>query len=452
MDAVLDYLEKNLEKALEDLKGFCRIPSVAAKNEGVDEAAEFLSRMLERAGLEVTIHKTSGSPVVTAEKDAGCERTLLFYDHYDVQPAEPLDLWTSPPFEPEIRDGRIYARGPADNKGDTTSRVWTVKAFNETGTDLPVNIKFCVEGEEEIGSPHLGEFTKENTDFITADGGIWEFGGEAFDGVQEAWLGLKGDFYVQLEVDYLTRNVHSSLACILPSAPHQLAWALASLKDSDHKVLIDGFYDGIKPLTDAEWKVIDKVDLQEEEMKKHYGVDMFLDAMSGRSLKEAYYNAPTCTICGLTSGYQGTGSMTVLPAKASAKVDFRLVEGMDPDDILKKLRSHLNLKGFSDVKIAWYKAYPAAKTPVDHPFVREVKAANAKVFDELRIHPTSPGSGPLYLFKDHVPMVSIGCSDFDSKGHTPNESIKLENFLKAQKRIAHLMDIMGSEKECKEVW
>ncbi|MFW9890346.1 MAG: M20/M25/M40 family metallo-hydrolase, partial [Candidatus Thorarchaeota archaeon] len=402
IEDVLDYIERNTDNAIEELKEIVRIPSVAAKSEGLDETAEVLRGKLEELGFEAKVHEITGAPVVTGFLDVGAKRTLMFYDHYDVQPAEPFDLWETPPFEPDIREGRIYGRGVADNKGDTISRLWALKAFIDTGTSFPVNIKCIFEGEEEIGSIHFPEFVKKNKEFMQADGGIWEFGGEGYDGVQEAWLGLKGIFYVQLEIELLTRDVHSSMGCVFPSAPQRLVMALESLKDADHKILIDGFYDGVKPLADAEWDAIDKIDLREEDIKENYGIKEFLNSMTGRDFKEAYYNAPTCTICGLTSGYQGEGSMTVLPAKASAKIDFRLVDGMDPEDIRRKFRRHLDSHGFSDIKFLWYEGYPAGKTPVDHPFVDVVRRANSKVFDDLRVHPTSPGSGPLYLFKDFV--------------------------------------------------
>ena len=375
-ESVTKFIDDSLDDSLEALKKLCRIPSVAAKNEGLEETASLVEKMLKGVGLETEIHPTSGAPVVTGWLDVGAKRTLLFYDHYDVQPAEPFDLWDSPPFEPEIRNGRLYGRGVADNKGDTTSRITVLKAFKETGTDLPVNVKFVVEGEEEIGSVNLPEYTEKNTDFITADGGIWEFGGEGIHGKQEAWLGLKGIFFVELEVERLSRDVHSSTACVLPSAASRLTWAISSLKDEDSNILIDGFYDGIKPLTESELKAIQKIDMREEQMKNVYGIEEYLNGLTGDELKKAYYGDPTCNICGLTSGYQGKGSMTVLPAKASCKIDFRLVEGMHPDDIHKKLRKHLDDRGFTDVKIPYFEGYPAAKTSVDHPFVKIVEKAN----------------------------------------------------------------------------
>ncbi|MFW9893185.1 MAG: M20/M25/M40 family metallo-hydrolase, partial [Candidatus Thorarchaeota archaeon] len=280
-ESVISFIDKKIDDSVETLKKLCKIPSVAAKNEGLKETSELVEKMLSEVGMETEIHETSGAPVVTSWIDVGAKRTLLFYDHYDVQPAEPLDLWDSPPFEPEVRNGRLYGRGVADNKGDTTSRIWTLKAFKETKTDLPVNIRFVIEGEEEIGSVNLPEYTEKNTDFITADGGIWEFGGAGIDGIQEAWLGLKGIFYVELEVERLVRNMHSANACVLPSAASRLTWALSSLKDEKSRILIDGFYEGIKPFTKAEIEAIRKVDLNEELLKEEYGIDEFLNGMSG---------------------------------------------------------------------------------------------------------------------------------------------------------------------------
>jgi acetylornithine deacetylase/succinyl-diaminopimelate desuccinylase-like protein len=219
--------------------------------------------------------------------------------------------------------------------------------------------------------------------------------------------------------------------------------ALESLKDKNGQILIPGFYDGARGLSAKELDMAKKVDLSEEVIKEHYGITEFVNGMTDMEVKQAYYGGPTCNICGLDSGWQGKGSKTVLPAKASAKIDFRLVEGMEPEDILKKLRTHLDEKGFSDVKIAWHEGYPAAKTPVDHPFVQLIAEANRRVYGhDPVVHITSPGSGPLYLFKDKVPMVSIGCGDFFSRVHSPNESIILDNYEKTMKRIVYIVDEM----------
>jgi acetylornithine deacetylase/succinyl-diaminopimelate desuccinylase-like protein len=441
---VLKRIEQNADQSIAALKALTRIPSVAAKGEGIEEAARLVKAMLEDAGFTTTIHPTKGSPVVTGNLDVGAKHTLLFYNHYDVQPAEPFELWQSPPFEPEIRSGRLFGRGVADNKGDTVSRIWATRAFLETETPLPVNLKFVIEGEEETGSLHLPDFVNANKDFLKAYGGLWEGDGASFDGTQEAWLGVKGDLYIQLEIERLNRDVHSSLACILPDAAYRLVWALSTLKDEKERVRIDGFYDDVKPLSEAERRLISSIDLQEEVRRKYYGVDSFLLGLSGDPLKEAYYNGPTCCISGLTSGYQGQGSKTVLASKASAKVDIRLVEDMNPEDIIRKLRTHLDSRGFTDVKIAWYEAYPAAKTSPDHPFVQIVSKANQIVFGhKLILHPTSPGSGPMYLFKDYLPTVGVGCTDHDARIHAPDESIRIDYFVKDMKRIAVIIDEMG---------
>ncbi|TFG09779.1 M20/M25/M40 family metallo-hydrolase [Candidatus Thorarchaeota archaeon] len=440
---LLAFIDQTVDDAIQDLGRLIALPSVAAKGEHMEETAQLVAEMLRGVGSETKIHETSGCPVVTGEIDVGAERTLLCYDHYDVQPAEPFDLWESPPFEMSVRGDRIYGRGVADNKGDFVTRLWAVKAFQETGTEIPVNLKFVVEGEEEISSPHLYEFVEDNREWLKADGGIWEFGGSGIDGKQEAWLGLKGILYVQLEVEALSHDAHSSLACVLPSAASRLVWALSSLKGADEHIMIDDFYDGIKPLTHAELEALSIIEMREEDVKKHYGITSFILGLEGDELKERYYNGPTCNICGIDTGYQGEGSKTVLPAKATAKIDFRLVEGMDPDTVLKGLRIHLDQHGFSDVKIAWHEGYPAAKTPVGHPFVELVSKANEEVFGHrLTLQPTSPGSGPLYLFDALVPMVSIGCGDFESRAHSPNETILIDNFQKTIKRMVVLIEMM----------
>ncbi len=438
MEAVLEYIDKNQDNVLKTLSEFIVIPSIAAQKIGIEESAEFVAMQLEEAGLQSEIHSTGGAPVVTGHLDVGAERTLLFYDHYDVQPAEPLDLWDSPPFEADIRNGRIYGRGTSDNKGNTISRIFTLKAFKETNTDPPVNIKFCIEGEEEIASINLPDFVRKNKDFLKADAGVWEFGGEGYDGRQQAWLGLKGDLYIQLEIQCLNRDVHSSQATHLPSAPDQLIQALASLKDRDGRVQIDGFYDDIKPLDDKELTALEKIELHENDIKENFQLEQLLHGLSGDELKQVYYNSPTCTISGLTSGYQGEGSMTILPAKASAKLDFRLVENQDPEKILENLKKHFSKLGYDKIHIPWYEAYPAAKTPIDHPFVEVVRKANEAVFGDLVVHPTSPASGPLFLFKDLVPMVAIGCADVEARQHAPNESIALKNLFLDMKRFVHL--------------
>ncbi|MFX0115568.1 MAG: M20/M25/M40 family metallo-hydrolase [Candidatus Hodarchaeota archaeon] len=445
MDQVYAFIEKNRQNILNDLTEFCKIPSVAAKNDNeiMEKTAAWVVNAFEKSGLTTQIHETKGVPVVTGYLDVGAEKSLVYYNHYDVQPAEPLDLWDSPPFEPIIRDERFYARGVADNKGNMLSRIWAIRAFVETGTEIPINIKFIAEGEEEIASPNLPQFVKNNRDFLKAEGGIWEFGYAGPDGLQEAWLGLKGILYVQLQTRKLERDMHSANACILPSASWELIWALNSLKDENERVLIEGFYDDVRSLSSEELASIEKTDLLPELMKEIYKIDHFLKNLEGMDLKKAFYNAPTCNICGMGSGWQGPGGKTVLPGEAMAKIDFRLVADQTPEDILEKLRRYLDAKGFQNIQIAWHEGYRPSRMPLDHPFVNVVKRATKAVHGhEPRVHITNPGSGPLYLFEDLVPMVSVGCGDFDSRAHAPNESIHLDLFFLDVNRQATIIKEM----------
>ncbi|MFX0211046.1 MAG: M20/M25/M40 family metallo-hydrolase, partial [Candidatus Hodarchaeota archaeon] len=327
MNEIIAFIDKNQQTILNELTEFCKLPSVAAKGEFeiMEKTADWVVNALEKSGLETQVHKTKGVPVVTGHLDVGAKKTLIYYNHFDVQPAEPLDLWESPPFELTIRNQRMYARGVADNKGNTLSRIWAVRAYMEKGVDLPTNIKFVVEGEEEISSPNLPEFVKKNRDFIKADGGIWEFGGAGADGIQQAWLGLKGILYVQIEAKKLSRDAHSGYACTLPNSAWKLVWALQSLKDKKERILIDGFYDNIKPLSSTELEFIKNIDLFPEQVKEQFGINSFIKNLEGMEYKEAYYNAPTCNICGIVAGWQGAGSKTIIPAESMAKIDFRLV-------------------------------------------------------------------------------------------------------------------------------
>lgn len=446
MESIYAFIDENRETILNELTEFCELPSVAAKDEDdiMDKTAQWTANALENAGLNAQIHETKGVPVVTGLLDVGAEKSLLYYNHFDVQPVEPLDLWDSPPFEPTIRNERLYARGAGDNKGNTISRIWAVRAFTEIGMDVPINIKFIIEGEEEIASPNLPEFVKKNHDFVKADGGIWEFGYAGPDGIQEAWLGLKGILYVQLETRKLTRDMHSANACFLPSAPWELIWALNSLKDEKEQILIDRFYDDVRTLSSKELEILEDTDLLPDLMKEYYQIDSFLKSRDGMELKKAFYNSPTCNICGIGAGWQGTGGKTVLPGDAMAKVDFRLVADQTPEDILEKLRKHLDFKGFDNVKISWHEGYRPSRTPLDEPFVDVVKKATQAIHGhEPRVHLTNPGSGPLYLFEELVPFVSVGCGDFDSRAHAPNESIPLDLFFLDIKRQATIIKQMG---------
>lgn len=442
------YLESQLEASLSELKTFCSQPSIAAQNIGMDESSQMVLTMLESRGFSGKIYKTEGYPVVVAERNGLIDKTLLFYNHYDVQPPEPLDLWTSPPFEPQERDGKVFGRGISDDKGHFTSRLLAIDALLHENEELPCNIKFILEGEEEIGSVHLPEFIKNHQDLLSADACIWEFGGVDHRDVPMQYLGLRGICYVELSVTTAQMDVHSGLGgSIFPNAAWRLVWALNSLKDSQEKILLPGFYDDVVPPTTRDIAMLAALPPVAEEYRSRYGINEFLkDYPDETALKLASVFEPTCTICGLTSGYQGKGSKTVLPAQASAKVDFRLVPDQTPRKILEQLRRHLDEEGFSDIKIEFLGGEPAARTDPDHPFVKMVVETSTEAFgQQMELVPMVGGSGPNYEFVHilKLPVVTTGIGYPGGNAHAPDENIRIDLYLKGAKHVARIIQAFG---------
>ncbi len=443
-----NFVEKNFDQAIEDLFRLIRIPTVTAKGgHNSAQAISELKRIFNELGFKTSTAETKGQPVFTAVLDSNKSKTLLFYDHYDVQPAEPFDLWTSPPFEPEIREGKIYGRGVADNKGHIISRVFAVKMLQELRGELPVNVKFVIEGEEEVSSPNLGEFVEKHHNFLFADqtSCIWEFGGKNASGFQEIWAGVKGICYVQLKTMGPKKDLHSAYGAVVKNPANHLVAALDSLRDDKtDKILIENYYDTIIPPSEELLQTISKIEKEfdEEKLKTVLGVKEFIHGLTGMEMLKKYYLSPTCTICGIWSGWQGEGGKTVLPAEAHAKLDFRLVPKQTPEDVIQKLRNHFRDHNFN-VEIEWFEGYPAAFTPLTDPFVQVVEETMIEVYGhEPWIHPWSPGSGPLHLFAE-IPVLSIGVGNAESNAHSPNENIEVEDFKLGQICIARLMEKMA---------
>ncbi len=443
------YLDAALEKSIAELSGLVAQPSVAAQNLGLAETAKMVAGMLEARGFSVEILPTGGAPVVVADRQ-GCNpnTTLLFYNHYDVQPAEPLELWDSPPFEPEIRDGKLFGRGVGDDKGHLVSRLFAIDALLAVDGDLPCNVKFVVEGEEEIGSVHLPEFVRQNKEKLAADACIWEFGGVDHREVPMQYLGMRGICYVELSVETAKVDVHSGLGgSIFPNAAWRLIWALNTLKDVDERIRIPGFYDPVKPPSDRDIELIEALPEVAEEYKSRYGVEKFLRGLEGGvALKVAETFEPTCTICGLTSGYQGAGSKTVLPAKASAKVDFRLVPDQTPPQVVEQLRAHLYGEGFSDIEVEFLGGGPPARTDPDDPFIQLVIDTANQIYDApMEPVPMIGGSGPNHAFIHElkVPVATAGIGYPGTNAHAPNENLRLDLYLKGAKHITRILKEFG---------
>lgn len=443
--AVDAYIEQHLPESLEELKRLCAIPSISAQNRGLQEAAQLVAELFRRRGFTVQIFATEGAPVVFAER-AGRRNdcTLLFYNHYDVQPPEPLELWETPPFEPTVRDGKLYARGASDDKGHITSRLLALDALLAVLGELPCRVKFIIEGEEETSSLHLHDFVKDHRELLAADGCIWEFGGVDHREIPMQYLGMRGICYVELSVETAATDVHSGLGgSIFPNAAWRLVWALNSLKGPDERIRLPGFYDAVRPPSERDLELLAALPEVAEEYRQRYGVREFLKGLTGGlELRRAAVFEPTCTICGLTSGYQGPGSKTVLPARASAKVDFRLVPDQMPEQVLEQLRRHLDEQGFTDVQITYLGGEPPVKTDPDHPFVDLVVRTAEPVYGvPMQKVPMVGGSGPGYAFAHYlgVPIATAGLGYPGSNAHAPNEHIRLDLYAKHARHMARVI-------------
>lgn len=442
------YLESNLEQSIQELSLLAAQPSISAQNLGLEECAHLVGDLLKKRGFTVEIMQTGGPPVVYAERRGQSDKTLLFYNHYDVQPPEPLELWESPPFEPSLRDGKLYARGVSDDKGHITSRLFALDALIDSNGDLPCNVKFVIEGEEETSSVHLNKFVKDNAEKLAADACVWEFGQVDHREVPIQHLGLRGICYVELSVETAEQDVHSGLGgSIFPNAAWRLVWALHTIKGPDERILIPGHYDNVVAPSEQDEQYIAELPEVADEYKNRYGVQYFLHGLDGGvELRLAEVFQPTCTICGLTSGYQGPGSKTVLPAQASAKVDFRLVPNQTPEQVLSGLRRHLDDQGFTDVKITYLGGESPARTDPNHSFVDLVVKTSQSVYDHpMQIIPITGGSGPIHAFIHYLklPVVTAGLGYPGTQAHAPNENIRLDLYLKHAKHVARIMTAFG---------
>ncbi|MEW6405461.1 MAG: M20/M25/M40 family metallo-hydrolase, partial [Chloroflexota bacterium] len=415
-----------------------------AQNLGLKECAQLVANMLDARGFKSQIMDTDGAPVVFAERKGKSDKTLLFYNHYDVQPPEPLELWETPPFEPGHREGKLYGRGVSDDKGHIVSRLHALDAILETEGELPCNIKFIIEGEEETSSVHLHDFIKQNIPLLKADACIWEFGGVDHREVPLQYLGLRGICYVELSVETAAIDAHSGIGgSIFPNAAWRLVWALNSLKGPDERIRLPGFYDDVVQPSARDRELMDKLPDVAQVYKDMYGVKEFIKGIKGGTeLKMEEVFVPTCTICGLTSGYQGPGSKTVQPARASAKVDFRLVPNQKPETVLKQLRAHLDAEGFRDVQINFLGGEPAARTDPDDPFVKIVVDTAEEVFESpMELVPMVGGSGPNHPFVHDLglPVATAGLGYPDTRAHAPNENIRIDLYLKHARHMARVI-------------
>ena len=439
------YLTENREKILEDFRTILRQPSVSAQGLGISECAKLLERFMVNAGIETeTISLPAAHPVLIGKVNGKkSKRTLLFYGHYDVQPPEPLEEWKSKPFDADLKNGRVIARGASDSKNNVMALVKTVEAYRKTLGDVPINLKFLFEGEEEISSPHLPQLVQENKAKLSADAVICYDGGIDDSGRPSIELGLKGILYVELRCKGAKVDLHSSRAPLAQNPAWRIIWALNTLKGPDEKIRIDGWYDRVHKPTPADLELLKRIPFDEHKQKTEMGLQAFVLDRKGTDALRDYLFDPTCTVCGFLTGYVAEGPKTVLPSKAMAKVDFRLVYDQNPDELFDKLKAHLRRHHFDDLEITKLGSLEPSKTSVDAPIARAAVSAAKEVFrNEPVVYPNAAGSGPDYLFTKRLGLNSVwaGCASPFSNAHAPNEFEAIDDFFKGIELAGTIME------------
>jgi len=446
--AVDAYIEKNSRRFIDELEELCTFPSVS--NHGLDAvrpARDWIAERLGRFTDRVETLDEGGMPALYAEVLGAGRRKLLLYQHYDVQPVDPIDLWDSDPFKPVEKDGRIVARGVADDKADVMARIHALETLKGIG-EIPVTLRFLVEGEEEIGSKTFEKIAHKYADKLRANGCLWE-SGASFDGAGRPTLqfGCRGLLYVQLRVKLLAFDQHSGFASIYPSAPIYLVEALASLRDQDMNITIDGFYERVIEPTEADRQMMAKIDPEIDDRKRLVGFDRLVRDPLPEHVVEQLLFVPTCNIAGITTGYQGPGSKTVIPAEATAKLDFRLIPDQDPEDILARLRKHFDTNGFEKVEIVWHDGEKPARSDPSSEIARSVIECTTQLHGEPVLWPFMQATGPMHpVVADlGVPTVlPVGVGRPDNRIHAPNENIHAADYINTIRLMCRVWERFGA--------
>ena len=447
------YLESHKSAFEEQLKALIRIPSISAQpahNADTRRAAEFIRDDLLSMGLKTELIETKGHPLVYAESlNAPGMPTLLIYGHYDVQPAEPLEPWLSPPFEPTIRDGNLYARGATDDKGQMFTHLKAVEAWLMGVGSLPVNVKILIEGEEEVGGENLEAFVAANKEKLRCDFAVISDTSQFAPGMPAITYGLRGMAYFEVVVEGANVDLHSgTFGGAVANPLNALATILASLKDAQGRIQIEGFYDSVRPLADWERAEFAALPFSESEFQASLGVTS-LEGEAGYTTMERKGARPTCDIHGLYGGYQGPGPKTVLPRKAGAKLSFRLVPDQDPKQVIEQLHAHVKKVCPPGVtyQITDYHSAPATVVGVDSPAVRAAVKAIESGFGKPPVFIREGGSIPVVgLIRTElgVDTLLLGWGQNDDNLHGPNEKFSLADFHRGIKTSAYLLAYLAN--------
>ena len=447
----LKHVDNHMDDLIHDLQVLIKQPSVSAKNEGIEECAILVQKLLKKSGVssEILRLRKGVAPIVYGEVKSkqNPNKTIMFYNHYDVQPAEPFDLWEYPPFDAIKKGNKIFGRGATDDKGELITRIKAVEACLKTSGDVPCNIKFVIEGEEETGSANIESYLKKFKKKFSTDAVIWEFGYVDTKNRPIIGLGMKGLLFVELSVKESVCDAHSSLAALIKNPAWRLIEAINTLRDSNGKILIKDWYKEVTRFSKKDLELISKEPFDANQFRKEFGIKSFVgNKTSSLDAKKALVGGATCNIAGFVSGYTGEGAKTVLPSEALVKIDFRLIPKMDPKKQIIRLKKHLKLKGFPDIKVKVYHGEAAARTDSSLPFVSQVKSAADKSFGTSILNVSNAGTGPMFPFVDilKAPCISIGSTYMFSRIHSPNEFARIDLLKKTTKCICLIMQNFGS--------
>jgi acetylornithine deacetylase/succinyl-diaminopimelate desuccinylase-like protein len=448
------FVRENQDRLLDELKSFLKIPSISTLPEhkgDIDRAARFVADSLGAAGLEnVEIIPTAGHPLVYADwLHAPGKPTVLCYGHYDVQPPDPLDLWITPPFEPTIREGNLYARGSADDKGQMYMHVKAVETLRAVNGTLPVNVKFLIEGEEEVGGESIAKYVADNPEKLKADVALVSDTALYADGVPTLCIGLRGLIYMEVTATGPMRDLHSGLyGGAAPNAVFGLIELLAKAKSAAGLIRIPGIYDDVEPPAPTEKESWKKLPFREKDFLKKEVGSTRLTGESKYSVLERIWARPTLEVHGIAGGFTAAGAKTVIPAKATAKVSIRVVPRQDPDKVISGFRKFLEKNAPKGIRteLRVLSASPAVMVNPDHPAIQIAAKAFSDILQKPTVFIRSGGSIPIVGdFATHlkIPTILMGFGLPDDGLHSPNEKYRLENYYKGIMTIAHFMDEYG---------
>ena len=449
------FLAQHANRINDELFEFLRIPSVSARSEhkaDVARAARWLASSLDRIGVTATVRETPGHPVVVGEWRGAGERapTVLVYGHYDVQPVEPLELWTSPPFEPTVRDGKIFARGSIDDKGQVFAHVKALEAHLAVRKALPVNVVLLIEGEEEVGSDHLAPFIEQNADLFRADAIVISDSSMFAPGLPSILSSLRGLAYVQIDVRGPASDLHSgSYGGAVVNPAMALARILGTFHDANGHVAIPGFYDSVRPWPESVLEQMRALPFTDAEFQREVGAPA-LGGEAGYTTLERVWTRPTCEVNGLLSGYTGEGAKTVLPAKAMAKVSCRLVPDQDPSDIERLIAEHVRRvtpRGVTATVTALHGGRPW-RAELRGPLFDAGRRALRAAFGREPVITGEGGSIPVVGDFERIlktPVLLMGFGLPGENAHAPDEWMSVDNFTRGMRAVATLWDELGGQ-------